>query len=333
MALVGAAVADEMPAEAEEAPVAPDRELERADDLLRVAARGEVLVAVLDPLHRSPGDAGEQRQDRLLDVEVDLEPEPAADGRDDHPDPRLRQAVEPREHRADEERHLRRVPEGQLSGCFVPIGDAAASLERRRVRPAEVETLAEDVGGAREDCVDVARLVLDVGEVAVGVGRQRFLGVDHRRERLVLHLHQLARILGRVPGRRHDRRDRIPDVSHPVEREQRSPSLLRLGPARGGDDLEPLGKVCGGDDGCDAVELPGAVDVDAPDRGMAERAAHERGVQRSRHADVVDVAGPSAQQARVLDPGHALPHVAERPTHASARSRRAASLTAATMPV
>ena len=45
---------------------------------------------------------------------------------------------------------------------------------------------------------------------------------------------------------------------------------------------------------------------------MREGAAHERGVEHAREAQVVDVAAPSRQDAGVLDPGDPL---ADEPFH------------------
>ena len=203
MTLVGAAVADEPRAQPEERALLVERQLEHAHDLLRVAARREVLVPVLAPLDRRTRQPGEERQDRLLHVQVHLQTEPAADGGDDHAHPCLRKAVQAGEHRPDEEGHLGRRPHGQVAR---PVGDPAAPLEGRGVCAAEVEALRHDVCGTRERPLDVAVRELDVREVVRTVRFveqrrsrcQRQLGVDDRVERLVVDLDQLAGVLGGV---------------------------------------------------------------------------------------------------------------------------------------
>ena len=117
----------------------------------------------------------------------------------------------------------------------VPVGDHAAALERRGVRAAEVEALAEDVRGVRERPVDVARLELDVREVVVAqlvvqdrrAGRERRLRVEHGRQPLVLDVDQLGRVLGDGARARHDGRDGLADEAHAVEREHVARARLR----------------------------------------------------------------------------------------------------------
>ena len=155
-----------------------------------------------------------------------LQSEATADGRHEHADLSLGQPVQAREHGAHEERHLRGRPDRQVTR---PVGDAAAALQRRRVRPPEVEALHHDVGRVGESPGDVAVLELDVREV-VGVGPlveqrcvppERLLRIHDGVQRFVLDLDELARVLGEVPGRRDDGCDRLADVADTVAREER----------------------------------------------------------------------------------------------------------------
>ena len=130
---VCAAVADVAALEGEEAAVGVGGERELAHDLLRVAARGQRLVAVFDPLDRRAQAARQLGDDRLLDEQVHLEAEAASDGRADDPYARVLQPELRREHAAHEERHLRRRPDRDRPLGHVPVGDHAAALERRRV--------------------------------------------------------------------------------------------------------------------------------------------------------------------------------------------------------
>ena len=212
---IRAAVTDVAPLEGEETAVGCGRQRELANDLLCVAACGKRLVAILHPLDRRADPPRQLRDDRLLDEQLHLEAEAAADGRADHAHACVGQPELRREHAAHEERHLRRGPHGERALGRVPVGDHPAALERRRVRASEVEALAEDVRSVGKCRIDVTRLELDVGEVVVAelvvqhgrAGCERRLRVEHRGQRLVLDVDQLGRILGdRARARRQRRR-------------------------------------------------------------------------------------------------------------------------------
>ena len=78
---VRAGVADVAALHREECAVGSRRDLDVADDLLRVEARGERLVAVLDPLHRPAETLRRDRDQVVLGPEMQLQAEGAADVR------------------------------------------------------------------------------------------------------------------------------------------------------------------------------------------------------------------------------------------------------------
>ena len=206
----------------------------------------------------------------------------------------------------------------ELACAAVVLGDRAAGLERlgAGARPAQ---LAPDHHiGAREVLVDRAECELavhgDVCRPALGMQDgiaarpDRGLGIDHRRQRLVLDLDQLEGVLGEVAALGSDDRHGLADVAHPVEGDA---ALLdrRVGETR--HRARDLGDLGAGHDGCDPGQGLGAAHVDRFDPGVGVRAAQRRGVQHVRQHDVVDVAALAGEQARVLDPLHALADPAE----------------------
>ena len=171
------------------------------------AGRDQVAEAVLDPLHRPADQQRGGRRDDVARVDRHLVPEAAADvGRDD-PDLVLGQARHDREQRAVGVRRLRRHVDRRLAGRRVHVGNAPAALQRRRVA-ARVEGVERHhavglreraVGGllvAGLPVVDVVRglALLVVADHRRAV-RERLLRRGHRRQRLVVDVDQLERVL------------------------------------------------------------------------------------------------------------------------------------------
>ena len=102
----------------------------------------EVLRAVLDPLDRlADGQARHDRED-VARIDRHLAAEPAADVVGLDPDVLLRQARHEGEHGPDGVRRLARHVERELAADGVPVGDAAARLDRRDVDARDVDVLA-----------------------------------------------------------------------------------------------------------------------------------------------------------------------------------------------
>ena len=96
----------------------------------REAGRGQVLRAVLHPLHRLAGDDRADDRADVAGVDRHLVAEAAADvGRDDL-DLVLGQPGDDRVQRAVRVRRLRRAPQPQLAGDRVEVGHRAARLQR-----------------------------------------------------------------------------------------------------------------------------------------------------------------------------------------------------------
>ena len=145
-----------------------------------------------------------------------------------------------------------------------------------------------------------------VGVLGLGV-------VDDRRQRFVVDLDELGRVLGERSGVGDDEHDRIAGEAHLAFGERRARCLG----TRGADRRVPLRlhvrvQVCGGEHVMDAGLGECGGSVDAADRGAGEVAADEARVQHAWQRNVVDVGAGAGEQARVLDSVHARTHVPRR---------------------
>ena len=128
--------------------------------------------------------------------------------------------------------------------------------------------------------------------------RERLLRGRDRLELLVVHLDQLARVLGDVGGLGDHRRDLLALEAHlvrgehglSVARERRHPGEV------------VLGHELAGDDGDDALDRLGPRGVDRRDAGVRVRAPQELQVEHPGERDVVEVVALAADEARVLEP-------------------------------
>ena len=135
--------------------------------------------------------------------------------------------------------------------------------------------------------------------------------VDHRRQRLVVDVDEIDRVLGHVAISGHDERHRIagePRLPVGEWRARRIGHVLAHGRV-------PLLMHAGvevrcGEDGTHTRDRERGGRVDAANAGSRERAAHEAGMKHPGSADVVDERAAALQQPRVLDPVHAGARVA-----------------------
>ena len=203
------------------------RERQLVDDVASVDRRHVVLGALLGPLHRAAEPACERDGERLLGVDVELRAEAAADVGGDHADLRLGDAEHELQREAQDVRHLRRRPERDLAGR-ADLREHATRLDRVRDQPRlEVAPRDDDVGRV-DRRLDVVGLELpDVAlvrpEVLVHERRavlERLLDVGDRRERLVVDLDELGRVLRERTALGDDDRDAVALVAGLVDRER-----------------------------------------------------------------------------------------------------------------
>ena len=143
---------------------------------------------------------------------------------------------------------------------------------------------------------------------ARGVRCERRFRIRRGGQRLVVDLHLLGRILGEVAVLREDRHDRlagVADLAGGQHRQLRRPIARH---ARGGANRPEVAvEIAGGHHRGDAGGARRRADVDARDARMAFVAAAERGVQRAGPPEIVHVAAPAGEEARVLAALHAGP--------------------------
>ena len=286
--------------------------------LPRVGRALQVLPPGLDPLHGAvePGrDHGDQ--DVLL-VDGGLRPEAAPDlGRDDAQ--LVRREIEHLAERALEPvRHLRRGPDGEAAAARGGLGDNAPRLHRHPRVAGHADPGAHADGRARQRALRVpdphregdAHVVAPLRVEEGCAGCQPRLDVDDGRQGLVLDLDQLEGVLRRVGVGGDDHRDRLADVADPLVSQRELRGRLQVEADAG---LERGRRGAGlrerperrrqvrvreaGDDGGVAA---GAIDPDPPDPRVRVRAPEDRRVEAAERPEVVDVATPPDQEARVL---------------------------------
>ena len=307
-AVEGAVVGQDVAAHREDPAVPRRGDLALHDVVAGEAAGGEVLGAVLGPLHRPAGDHRADDGAHVARVDRDLVAEAAADvGRDD-PDAVLGDAGVVGVQRAVRVRRLGRAREGELLLDAVVVGHRAAGLERRRVHPREDDLLLDRDLRPREDRGGLGGVAgLPVEAVVVGLALdvvtdqrrlrvERMAYVDDRLEHVVLDVDQLERVPGGIPVLGDDEGDLLalePDLVRgqhrlDVAREGRHPREAALGEHRAGDDGLDLRVRLGG----------GGVDADQP--GVGHRRAEHGEVEHPRQLDVVAVAALAAHEPLVL---------------------------------
>ena len=244
------------------------------------------LAARLRPLHGAAEPARDRERERLLGVDVQLRAEAAADVGRDHAQLRLGDAGDAAERDAGDVRHLRRRPERELAGRRDRRDEHGARLDRVRDQPVLAIALLDRDGGLGEQPVDLARVELPRvaavrAELLVDERRalcERRLGVDDDRQRLVVDLDELRRVLGGAAARRRDHRDRVADVARLVDRERlvlRRIRVLGRNPRARQRALPLIGEVGARPRRDDARVREGRVDVHVLDSRVRVRAAHD----------------------------------------------------------
>ena len=304
---------------AEDPAVLAQRQLAVEVDVAREAGRDQVSGAVLDPLHRALGEDRGQDRHHVAGVDRHLVAEPAAEVGGDDPDLVLGQLGDQGDRGAHDVGSLGGHVDRELAGGPVEVGDRAAALHRRGVRPRVVQRDLRDHVGLGERLVgpllvadlpvegDVVVLVLLVvadHRRAVGLGLGR---VDDRRQRVVLDVDRLARVLGDVGVVGDDAGDLLALEAHLVGGQHG----LRVIAERRHPGQVAGGHHLAGEDQPDARDLVGLADVDRADAGVRERAAQDLHVQHARQDDVVDVVPAATDEAVVLDPAAAGAHPAD----------------------
>ena len=202
--VVGAQVHPDAIAHRQHRAVSPRRDLDVVHLGARVGRAHHVLAAVLGPLHRPARHDGGGGDQQVLRVAVRLGAEAAAHVRGDDADLVRRQPERGHQSLLDEVDDLGAVPRGERAVARIPLGDHAARLDRHAHVARDHEALAHPRVGLAEGRLDVAEAGLErerdvVAPGGIEHGRVRPRGrlhVGQRGQRLVVHLDQLAAVLG-----------------------------------------------------------------------------------------------------------------------------------------
>ena len=203
----------------------------------------------------------------------------------------------------------RRHVQGQLLADRVPVGDAAAGLDRGDVDPRDVDVLGDAHLGGGDGRIGrgpiagfpvpdvVVRLVRPaIGPEHEGIGLERLERVDDDRQRLVVDEDGGDAVGGGVARGGDDRGDLLGLVHHGVDRQHH---LHVAGQRRHPGQLVAVQVLAGHDRG-DARDLERLGRVDRLDLGVGVRAADDVEPELARQVDVVDVLALAADEARVF---------------------------------
>ena len=140
-----------------------------------------------------------------------------------------------------------------------------------------------------------------------------FFQIDDRRQRLVVHLHELGGIARLRERLGDDESDAVADETHLLGIEHRLERAVALGRAEilrhqvGGETAELVRQRVGaGQHAQHPGRGLGLGDVDARDAGMGVGREHRHAMALPGQADVVDIAPLPKQEALVLHPPHSL---------------------------
>jgi hypothetical protein len=268
--------------------------------------RHQVLVTILDVLHRAARLAREQRAHEEIGGTA-LVAEGAADVGADQAQARLRDTERLGENGQRQTRPLVVGPERVGVHARVVLGDGAEGLQRGGGVALDLEALAEHAVRPCERVVDVAvgqhvvpqHVRAELGVEEGRVRPDRGLRVEHDGQRLIDDTDVLERVLrGRaIDGG--DRRDGLSGEAHAVGGQAPVAHRHRRGNERA-DRLGHRGRLHPREHGENAGQPLDGTDVDRHDARVGVRAPQHRAVQQSRPREVVEVHAASGRQPEVF---------------------------------
>ena len=314
-----AVVGDRVHAQARDLAVLGGGDLGRHVVVARERGGGEVLDAVLHPLHRLARDDGGDDGADVAGIGADLVAEAAADVGRDHVDLVLGDLGDQRGHRADDVRRLERAVDRQLALDLVEGGDALAGLERGGMRAVVGDQLLDLHLGIGEGGIGAGLVahrpledvvVVLAGAVRAGglagevlaqhgrVGRHRLEGIDDDGQPLVFDLDGLHAVGRRVAVLGDDEGDLLVLEQHLAVGQHH---LHVVGERRHPGEVDAL-QLLGGQHRQHARHLQRLGGVDLLDAGVGILRAHEVAEQHAGQLQVVDVVALALREADVLHP-------------------------------
>ena len=306
---VGAHVAVDVGAHAQQRAVLARGDLQLAAHLPRVVGGHQVLAPILDPLDRPPELHGGVGDQVVLRVELAADAEAAAHVGLDEVDTVLRHLQQRRQHRAVEVRHLGHAPYRQLVPARVPGRHQAAGLHGVAgvaVRPqhllAGILRVAEGPLHVPQHDVVAAGHVGALLFVDDHFAAQCRLHVRHHRQRLILHPDQVGPVLGHVTvhgGHQRHRLAHVADLAPGQRVLQEAVQPVQLVHAQR-DRLDARRQIGKGEHADDPRELQGLRHVHRLDARVRVRAPQDGRVQHPGQLHVVDERGLAGQEPNVL---------------------------------
>ena len=291
--------------------VAADPDLHLVILLPRMVGRHQMLMTVLDPLHRTAQAHRRPRHHEVLGIELAAYAEAAAHLELDEVDQVLGMAEQVGENPAVEVRHLRHAPEREHARPGVVAGGEAARLHRHAGVTLDGEPLSDAPLGGRERARRVTGARHQTfDDVATGrrmknrharIARTARVGDD--RQRLPVDLDQLERVLCEIAARGDNEDDRLADVTDDPGGERRLQARGRADPgalSKPHRNARDRPEIFRGDHREDAGECARRVRAHARDPRMRMRRAQDRRVQQARHAHVGGVLAAPRQEAEIL---------------------------------
>ena len=319
---VRADVGEGVDAHAQKPPVGVERELGVGDVVPRVLVGEDRLAPLARPLDGPAKLARRPQHQLVLGILPALGAEGAADVAGDDADPVLGDLEDAAgQGVADAMRVLDVGVEGVAVLDRIVDAERAPRLQVLRVDPRDDVAASDDPVSPGEGRLgrravagleDVADVVGTLVPHRRGAGLGGLRGRGHRRQRLVVDLDEVGRVLGLGAGLGDDERDRVAHVPHAVAGEtpmgagEHRRAVRALALERHGHRAEAV-DVGAGEDGEDAGRAPRRRRVDRAEPRVRVQRAHDHGVRLEGDVDVVEVATASLQEPDVLDPLDALP--------------------------
>ena len=200
-----------------------------------VRCRLIVLAPRFVPLDRPIQLSRTKHREKVGGVRRNLAAEATAHLRGDDADPVFRNSRHHRDQKTQDVRILRRIPQRELARRAAPFGERGSRFHRVRDQSLLHDPLIDDDVRVRKCRIHVAAVQRPVkreviGNVGMQLRRARLhglLGIDGARERFVLDVDELERVVGLIRRLGHHDRHDIANIAHDV-----------LGDARIGRDLE-----------------------------------------------------------------------------------------------
>ena len=304
---IGALVVPDLGLQGEDASLGVDGEAGLVALLAALVGGHKVFLAVLDPLDRACETPRGQQHQQVLGIELAANPEPAPDMALEQVDALRREPQHPHQGLLVAVRDLGRAVELQPVARGVVDPDRAARLHRDAGMPPGPEVEGDHLMGLREPRPGIAE----------GMGEQRRLGAEtgrelagllvrpgNRRQRVVVDLDQLGRVLGEIGGPGEHGGHRLPDIARAVLRQHvLAIGLEGLDLAVGTEvDGRDVGDVGAGPHRMNPRHRQRGRGIDGPDLRVGVRRADDPHVELAGEVDVAGEAPPPGDQRRILDP-------------------------------